>query len=291
MTFHYTFHHSWALIGKIAADIIVPSLMAWAGVHLAAEVKTGTERKLWQSVFAMLAIFGVVVGILVELQVDDDHTTEINEMKGTIGDLQLKIKVDMMTTMTDYNNAHPQNPVTLGQVTDLLKLYGRTVPVAVPQQLVPQNTQATARQLVAPQAVVPYHAPVIQSAPKMFSSTGQIVGTNIGPGGGRSLRIRVRVKESAQVGAYMQSARAGPDRLLADSEPLNYVYVSPKYIQQWTDNNIQLAFDSTFWQNLVLMVKRRADNIHATAPQPSDMEVGYQIYGPDGDSSNLMYVK
>lgn len=288
---HYLLNHSWTLVGKIAADLIVPSLMGWAGFYLATkEVENVAEKRLWQWLFGGLALFGITIGVLVELQLDEDHTNEINGLKENINELQTHVRVDMMTTITDYNNAHPQHPVSVEQVADLLRLCGRIVP-AVSQQALPQNTQTAARKLVAPQALVPYHTPVIQSAPKMFSSTGEIVGTNIGPGGGRSLRIRVRMRDIPDTGPYAQGGRAGPDRLLGDSDPNNYVYVDSKCIQQWTPENIQLKFDSNFWPQIIYRVQGRADNIHATAPQPDDLEVGYQIYGPDGDSSNWLYVK
>ena len=82
--------------------------MGWAGVHLAAEVKDKRERNLWQAVFALLAVFGLVVGFLVEKQLDEDHQTEI-------GNFRNGIKQDMNIALVDYNNTHPQHPITSEQ--------------------------------------------------------------------------------------------------------------------------------------------------------------------------------
>lgn len=118
---HYGLHYSWTFVGKIAVDFAVPLAMGWAGVHLAAEVKDHKERTLWQAVFALLAIFGLVVGFLVERQLDMDHKTEM-------GDLRSGIRTDMTTALIEYNNAHPQHQVTIEQFKEITK--GLTAPTA-----------------------------------------------------------------------------------------------------------------------------------------------------------------
>src|SRR5450631_2638642 len=93
----------------------IPSAMAWAGVHLAAEVKEDRERHLWQAVFAMLAIFGPIIGFLVESQIDKDHRIEM-------ADQRTNIRHDMTEAIAEYNKAHPSNPLTYEQGMQIIKL-------------------------------------------------------------------------------------------------------------------------------------------------------------------------
>ncbi len=111
---HYGLQYSWTFVGKISADFAVPLAMGWAGVHLAAEVKADRERKLWQAVFALLAVFGLVVSFLVERQLDHDHNKEIGDLRGGIKD-------DVIAAFLRYNEGHPQHPVTSEQFVALTK--------------------------------------------------------------------------------------------------------------------------------------------------------------------------
>src|SRR5450631_246126 len=111
----YQLHYSWTFVGKIVVDFAIPSAMAWAGVHLAAEVKEDRERHLWQAVFAMLAIFGPIIGFLVESQIDKDHRIEM-------ADQRTNIRHDMTEAIAEYNKAHPSNPLTYEQGMQIIKL-------------------------------------------------------------------------------------------------------------------------------------------------------------------------
>jgi hypothetical protein len=129
---HYGLQYSWTFVGKIAADFAVPLVMGWAGVHLAADVKAEREKKLWQAVFAMLAIFGLVVSFLVEVQLDEDHKREVNN-------LRINIKDDVTTAILRYNETNPQHPVTSEQFAELARsLSGKqnTVAAITPQAII-----------------------------------------------------------------------------------------------------------------------------------------------------------
>ena len=102
---HYRFGYSWRFVGSFAANVAVPLIMAWAGGYLAAEVKPGTERKLWQAVFALLAVLGLVGSFWVESHLDQEHQKEM-------GDLREGIKNDVGVAISEYNQGHPQQPIT-----------------------------------------------------------------------------------------------------------------------------------------------------------------------------------
>lgn len=111
---HYGLEFSWTFVGKIAVDFGVPLAMGWAGVHLAAEVKQETERKLWQAVFAILAIFGLGLGFVIESRIDDEHKHELNDLRGGI-------REDMTNAFVDYNKQHPEHPVTSDQFIRIIE--------------------------------------------------------------------------------------------------------------------------------------------------------------------------
>jgi hypothetical protein len=115
---HYGLHYSWTFVGKIAVDFAVPLAMGWAGVHLAAEVKDDRERKLWQAVFTLLAVFGLVVGFLVESQLDEDHKKELSNLENGI---KADMKENIRSALIDYNNAHPQHQITGEQFAELTR--------------------------------------------------------------------------------------------------------------------------------------------------------------------------
>lgn len=86
--FRYEFHYSWTFLGKFAAYVIVPLAMGWAGVHLAAEVKEAKQRRLWQSIFAMMFIFAVLVSFYVEKESDAEHKQELSDLRtGIVEDM------------------------------------------------------------------------------------------------------------------------------------------------------------------------------------------------------------
>lgn len=111
---HYGLQYSWTFVGKITADFAIPLMMGWAGVHLAAEIKADRERKLWQAVFGLLAVFGLITSFLVERQLDVDHKTEIGDLRGGIKD-------DVTTAIFRYNESHPQHPVTSEQFAEFTR--------------------------------------------------------------------------------------------------------------------------------------------------------------------------
>jgi hypothetical protein len=125
---HYGLGYSWTFVGKVGADFTVPLVMAWAGVHLAAEVKADTERKLWQGMFALLAVFGIVVSFLVEVQLDKDHKTETDNLRGGI-------REDVATAILKYNETHPSHPIT----SDLYQI----IKGAMAEKLRPNNNPQT----------------------------------------------------------------------------------------------------------------------------------------------------
>jgi hypothetical protein len=82
---HYRLGYDWTLLGKIAANAVVPLIMAWLGNHLAVEVKeSNRERALWRAGFALLAVCGIIGSFLVESALDGEHKKEVNDLKGRL---------------------------------------------------------------------------------------------------------------------------------------------------------------------------------------------------------------
>lgn len=115
MRFHYGFTYSWAFLAKYLVTIAIPLIMAWAGNHLAAEsTKTESEKQVWRGLFIALTILALGGSFWVLSNEEEQHQTELANLRGGI-------KSDMTTALVDYNNTHPQHQVTSEQFRELTK--------------------------------------------------------------------------------------------------------------------------------------------------------------------------
>jgi hypothetical protein len=144
---HFARGYSWIFVLKLAAEFVVPLIMAWAGVHLAAEVKEKNEKVAWQLAFGALFFVGFMGGLFVELNVVDEHTRELQIQR-------LEIKNDMAEELVKYNDSHPQHPVTSDQFSQLMKGVfaqntSQTLLQGMSDSLISVKAQSVAQQLWA----------------------------------------------------------------------------------------------------------------------------------------------
>lgn len=273
---HYGLLYSWTFAGKIAADFVVPIAMGWAGGYLAAEVKEGREKKLWQIVFGLLAIFGIVVSFLVERQLDEDHIKEM-------ANLREGIRNDFTGAMLKYNEQHPQHPVTsdqfLAMEKSLSEIQNRTASAnAIPPTPLTTLGQPTLGAAPLGQPAVPAAqlggnqpqkiAPVILSAPSTLSG-GEIKGTRFGFIRG-SIYLHPRIKPSRTT-----TGTRNPDQLIAATPSLNDVPLDDSFIQSWGDTSIQLKMPDNF--GFLKEICEFAKTHGTPTPNTSDVEIGFQV--------------
>jgi hypothetical protein len=111
---HLVLNYPWVFVGRLTAEFVVPLVMAWAGVHLAADVKEQNQRQLWQFVFGALFFVGFTGGVFVEIKLDHDHKQELDNQR-------LGMKGDMIEALAKYNEAHPQHEVTIEQFQKIVQ--------------------------------------------------------------------------------------------------------------------------------------------------------------------------
>jgi hypothetical protein len=278
-------HHycdvSWTLLGKVAVYAGIPGIMAYLGNHLAAEsVVSKTEKLFWRILFIGLAIVGIVSSLFLEIQLEKEHNAEQSKL---ISD----VSSNVTNSWVQYNKEHPQNPLTFKQFSDWWKLYNENLPKSIVKY---QSTPPAAVPVLLPAAPapssssVPYRAPVILSAPKIFSDGGTITGRDLG-NTRRELIMRFRVKPSAMTGNYGPDGLVGPDLLLGNNRALNEIHLDVPIIQKWTDTSIDLRFPAGYWQKYMDQITSKAQSRNVLPPNHDDIEIQYRVSEPDGPFS------
>ena len=111
---HYGRQYSWLLLGKICINAAIPLVMALLGNYLAAETKESiVEKRLWRSLFIVLAILGTVGSFFLETQLDAEHKKELTDLQGNIND-------DLFSALARYNATHPEHPITVEQMKSIV---------------------------------------------------------------------------------------------------------------------------------------------------------------------------
>jgi hypothetical protein len=286
---HYGLNYQWTFVGKYAVNVVIPVVMAWAGNYLAAKSSTTeTEARLWQALFMALTLLALGGSFWVLSNEERDHTTE---MKGLRGD----IKDDMTKALVDYNNAHPSNPVTSEQFSELTRSLNQkqnptiAAPVVEATSSLARPAPRQAPPLGTLNTQAPPLRPVILSAPKIFTD-GQIKGKNFGTSPSE-LYLHVRVKPSAQRGDYGSEGRVGPNNLLGNVRGVNEPLIEPGIIQKWSDTAITLKFPSGYWQDLLNRIITKAQERNVAPPQQSDLEVGYHVVVGGDFRSGIVYAQ
>lgn len=79
----------WPLHGitmaKIAGYVLIPLILAYLGNHFAVAGESNPRRKImWRAIFFALALAGVLLVVVVEKRIDDDHESEMKEERANL---------------------------------------------------------------------------------------------------------------------------------------------------------------------------------------------------------------
>lgn len=122
---HFHFQISWTLLGKVAVNAGVPSVMAVAGNYLASALtESDQQRRAWRALFIALALFGLVVSLWLEIELDREHKSEIRGLRNDIGN-------DFMAQLVKYNQDHPQHQITLQEFSEIARGIKQVPPKAI----------------------------------------------------------------------------------------------------------------------------------------------------------------
>jgi hypothetical protein len=79
------------VILKVIAYGLVPTVLAWAGDHFAAEViKDSATRRMYRAFFMVFAMLGVLLIALLENKSDRDHVAEVTGLSSKIDSVHLQ---------------------------------------------------------------------------------------------------------------------------------------------------------------------------------------------------------
>jgi hypothetical protein len=114
---HYGLQYSWAFLGRYGVNVAIPLVMAWAGNHLAAKSSDSpTEKRLWRALFVTLTVLALGGSFWALSQEDKNHKLELLALRGDI-------KADFTKVILQYNEAHPQHPITSEQYAEILNAF------------------------------------------------------------------------------------------------------------------------------------------------------------------------
>lgn len=108
-------------LAKIAGYVVIPLILAYLGNHFAVAGEQNPRRKfMWRAIFFALALAGVLLVVVVEKRIDDDHAKEVDAQMRLSAHLEQQVD-KLVDIQTRAGATSDRSPIELNALMQQLK--------------------------------------------------------------------------------------------------------------------------------------------------------------------------